>query len=139
MHLFNQGQIENSLSQLLSIIDQAPANTEALNAYGYTLAKDLDRPKEGFKPIQRAYLLAPEQAEILDSYGYVLHRLGRDREALPFLKQAMGLTPSAETAGHLAKVYLELGQIAQAREILNTGLELDAGDAVLRDMQEHLH
>ncbi len=139
MHLFRQGRIEDSLAQWQDIIRQVPANAEALNAYGYTLAKDLDRPKEGFKPIHRAYLLAPEQGEILDSYGYVLHRLGRDREALPFLQQAMGLMPSAETAGHLAKVYLELGQTTRAREIVNTGLELDADNSVLLGLREHLH
>lgn len=138
-HLFDQGRIEPSLAQWRDIIRQTPANAEALNAYGYTLAKDLDRPKEGFKPIRRAYLLAPGQGEILDSYGYVLHRLGRDREALPFLQRAMGLTPSAETAGHLAKVYLELGQTAQAREIVNTGLELDAGNVELLGLRERLH
>jgi tetratricopeptide (TPR) repeat protein len=139
MHLFDQGRIEESLSQWRYIIRQAPANAEALNAYGYTLAKELDRPRDGFKPIRKAYLLAPGQGQILDSYGYVLHRLGRDREALPFLQQAMGLMPSAETAGHLAKVYLELGRTTQAKEILDTGLELDAGNTVLLGLREHLH
>ena len=139
MYLFEQGRIGPSLAQWRDIIRQSPANAEALNAYGYTLAKELDRPREGFKPIHRAYLLAPGQGEILDSYGYVLHRLGRDQEALPYLQQAMGLLPTAETAGHLAKVYLELGQIAQAREILQTGLELDAGNAVLLGLRERLN
>ena len=139
MHLFDQGRIEDSLSQWRDIIRQAPANAEALNAYGYTLAKDLNRPRDGFKPIHKAYLLAPGQGQILDSYGYVLHRLGRDQEALPFLQQAMGLMPSAETAGHLAKVYLELGRTTQAKEILDAGLELDAGNSVLLGLREHLH
>lgn len=139
MQLFDRDQTERSLSQLQAIIRQAPANAEALNAYGYTLAKDLDRAKDGFKPIQKAYLLAPGQGEILDSYGYVLHRLGRDREALPFLQKAMSLMPSAVTAGHLARVYLELGDATQAQEALKKGLELDAGDAELLDLQEHMH
>lgn len=138
MHLMNQDRIEQSISQLQGIIRQAPASANALNAYGYSLAKDLNRPRDALKPVQRAYQLAPGQAEIVDSYGYVLHRLGRNREALPFLRQAMDLAPSAETAGHLAKVYLELGQTAHAREALSTGLELDAGDAVLLAMQERL-
>jgi hypothetical protein len=51
----------------------------------------------------------------------------------------MGLMPSAETAGHLAKVYLELGRTTQAKEILDTGLELDAGNTVLLGLREHLH
>ena len=138
MSLFESGRREQSLSQLHALIRQAPADADALNAYGYTLAKDLDRPKAAFKSIRTAYLLAPDQAEILDSYGYVLYRLGRSREALPLLQQAMRLTPSAVTAGHLAAVHLALGDTVQARQALNKGLQLDRSDAELLSLQERL-
>lgn len=138
MYLFESGRREQSLSQLRALIRQAPADADALNAYGYTLAKDLDRPRAGFKPIRTAYLLAPDQAEILDSYGYVLYRLGRSLEALPLLQQAMRLTPSAVTAGHLAAVHLALGDTVQAKQALDRGLQLDGTDAELLSLQEQL-
>lgn len=138
MDLFESGSREQSLSQLRALVRQAPADADALNAYGYILAKDLDRPKAGFKPIRTAYLLAPGQAEILDSYGYVLYRLGRSLEALPLLQQAMRLTPSAVTAGHLAAVHLALGDTVQARQALDKGLQLDRTDADLLSLQERL-
>lgn len=138
MSLFESGRRELSLTQLHALIRQAPADADALNAYGYTLAKDLDRPKAAFKSIRTAYLLAPDQAEILDSYGYVLYRLGRSREALPLLQQAMRLTPSAVTAGHLAAVHLALGDTVQARQALDKGLQLDRSDAELLSLQERL-
>jgi tetratricopeptide (TPR) repeat protein len=138
MHLFNQKQTESALMQLQAVIKQAPANADALNAYGYTVAKDLGRPKQGFRSIEKAFLLAPEQGEILDSYGYVLHRLGRNQEALPYLQKAMKLTPSAVTAGHLAQVYLQLGDAMQALDSLDKGLQLDRNNAELLALKERM-
>lgn len=138
MHLFTQNQTESALMQLQAVIKQAPANADALNAYGYTVAKDLGRPKQGFRSIQTAFLLAPEQGEILDSYGFVLHRLGRNQEALPYLQKAMKLTPSAVTAGHLAQVYLQLGDATQAKESVDKGLQLDRSNAELLALKERM-
>jgi tetratricopeptide (TPR) repeat protein len=138
MHLFNQKQTESALMQLQEVIKQAPANADALNAYGYTVAKDLGRPKQGFRSIEKAFLLAPEQGEILDSYGYVLHRLGRNQQALPYLQKAMKLMPSAVTAGHLAQVYLQLGDAMQAKDSLDKGLQLDRNNAELLALKERM-
>lgn len=138
MRLFSQGQVQQSLDQLQTILDTSPADADALNAFGYTLAKEMDRPRTALKPIEQAFLIAPNRAEILDSYGYVLHRLGRNDQALPPLKKAWDAAPSAVTAGHLAQVLLQLGDKGQARDYLDKGLELDAGEAELIRLKELL-
>jgi uncharacterized protein HemY len=102
------------------------------------LAKALNKPRAAYKPIAQAYLLAPEQPEILDSYGYVLFRLGRDKEALTHLEKAWRLTPSAVTAGHLGHVFLRLGDRQQAHDYLEKGLQLDASEVELLALQERL-
>lgn len=137
-HLFARGRTPAAMAELEALLAQAPGHFEALNAYGYTLAKELDRPRAGLAPIEQAYLLAPERAEILDSYGYVLHRLGRDQEALPPLEKAWRLTPSAVTAAHLALVHLQLGDAGQARSYLQQGLQLDADEPELLAVRERL-
>jgi tetratricopeptide (TPR) repeat protein len=136
MRLFSQGQMRQSLDELQEILRMAPADTDALNAYGYTLAKEMDRPRTALKPIEKAFLLAPNRAEILDSYGYVLHRLGRNDQALPPLQKAWDAAPSAVTAGHLAQVLLELGDKRQAQDYLDKGLQLDASEAELVRLKE---
>lgn len=138
MHLFARGRRDEAMAELKALLARAPGHFEALNAYGYTLAKELDRPRAAFAPIEQAYLLAPERAEILDSYGYVLHRLGRAREALPPLQKSWRLAPSAVTAGHLAQVHLQLGDAGAAREYLRKGLELDAEEPELLAIREQL-
>jgi Tfp pilus assembly protein PilF len=131
MRLINQNKVNTALQQLQVIIKAAPSNVDALNAYGYTIAKELDQPHTALKSVQQAFLIAPNRAEVLDSYGYVLHRLGRNNEALPALQKAWKLTPSATTAGHLANVFLQLGDKQQAQDFLNKGLQLDSKEADL--------
>ena len=138
MHLFARGRSPAAMAELEALLVQAPGHFEALNAYGYTLAKELDRPRVALAPVERAYRLAPERAEILDSYGYVLHRLGRNRDALPSLEKAWRLTPSAVTAAHLALVHLQLGDAGQARSYLQQGLQLDADEPELLAVRERL-
>ena len=138
MRLFGQDRIDSAMSELQTILKTAPADADTLNAYGFTLAKELNKPRAAYKPIAQAFLLAPEQPEILDSYGYVLFRLGRDKEALTHLEKAWRLTPSAVTAGHLGQVFLRLGDRQQAHDYLEKGLQLDASEAELLALQERL-
>jgi len=138
MRLFSQDRVRQALDQLQTVLQTAPADVDALNAYGYALAKDMNRPRSAFKSIEQAFLLAPKRAEVLDSYGYVLHRLGRNSQALPPLQKAWDTTPTAVTAGHLAQVFWQLGDKRQAQSYLNKGLELDADEAELIKLKELL-
>ena len=138
MRLFGQGQVRQALDELRTVLRTAPADVDALNAYGYTLAKEMDRPSSAFKTLEQAFLIAPNRAEVLDSYGYVLHRLGRNSQALPPLQKAWDTAPSAVTAGHLAQVFWQLGDTSQAQSYLNKGLELDANEAELIKLKERM-
>ena len=138
MRLFGQDRLEPAMSELQTILKAAPADADALNAYGFTLAKELNKPRAAYKPLAQAFLLAPEQPEILDSYGYVLFRLGRDKEALIHLQKAWRLTPSAVTAGHLGQVFLRIGDRQQAQDYLEKGLQLDATEAELLALKEQM-
>jgi tetratricopeptide (TPR) repeat protein len=138
MRLFSQGQVQQALDELQTVLQSTPADVDALNAYGYTLAKEMDRPRSAFKAIEQAFLIAPNRAEVLDSYGYVLHRLGRNSQALPPLQKAWDTTPSAVTAGHLGQVFWQLGDLSQAQNYLDKGLELDADEAELIKLRELL-
>lgn len=136
MRYFQQDKTDLAMRELQALLSLAPANADALNAYGFTMAKDLNKPRKALQPIQQAYLLAPERPEILDSYGYVLHRIGRHREALDPLQKAWQMTPSAVTAGHLAQVYWRLGERQLAKDYLDKGLQIDAREAELLQLRE---
>jgi len=89
-------------------------DVNALNALGYTLADRTDRYQEALELIARAYAAEPDNAAIIDSYGWVLYRLGRTEEALVELLRAFTKQKDAEIAAHVAEVLWVLGRKDEA-------------------------
>ncbi|MBM7094094.1 tetratricopeptide repeat protein, partial [Streptomyces sp. S12] len=63
------------------ILVAEPDSVAALNALGYTLADRTTRYQEALELIERARTAEPDNGAIIDSYGWVLYRLGRVKEA----------------------------------------------------------
>lgn len=112
-------------ADLRALLLQEPESAAALNALGYILADRTRRYDEALTLIDRARVAEPDNAAIIDSYGWVLYRLGRNTEALEQLQRAWSLQRDAEIGAHLAEVLLVLGQQEQARTIYQQAVELD--------------
>ena len=81
--------------------------------------------------------MAPDDAYIRDSLGWVLFKQGEMQQAREVLKDAFEKRPDADIAAHLGEVLWKLGDQTKARAIWQEGLKLDAKDEVLlRTMQE---
>ena len=119
-----------------AIIEREPDHAEALNALGYTLADRTDRLEEAHALIKRAIELKPDDHYIVDSLGWVLHRMGRHREALAQLRRAMSINPDPEIAAHLGEVLWVLGNKVEARAVWSTALEAAPDDEHLLDVIE---
>lgn len=119
-----------------AIIEREPDHAEALNALGYTLADRTDRFEEAYALIKRAIELKPDDHYIIDSLGWVLHRMGRHQEALVQLRRAMSISPDPEIAAHLGEVLWVLGNKVEARAVWSTALETAPDDESLLDVIE---
>jgi Flp pilus assembly protein TadD len=107
------------------ILVAEPDNVNALNALGYTLADRTTRYAEALQLIDRARTAEPDSAAIIDSYGWVLYRLGRTKEALPELRRAYSLQKDPEIASHLGEVLWVTGQKDEARRYFDEARKLD--------------
>ena len=125
--------VENDMR---AIISREPDNADALNALGYTLADRTERYEEAYALIKRAIELKPDDHYIVDSLGWVLHRMGRHREALVQLRRAISINPDPEIAAHLGEVLWVLGNKVEARAVWNTALEAAPDDERLLDVIE---
>ena len=119
-----------------AIIAREPDNADALNALGYTLADRTERYEEAYALIKRAIELQPDDHYIVDSLGWVLHRMGRHQEALVQLRRAMSINPDPEIAAHLGEVLWVLGNKIEARAVWSTALEAAPDDERLLDVIE---
>jgi len=121
--------VESNLRKLIQI---RPDHAHAYNALGYTLAERNQRLPEAHQLIEKALKLAPDDAFIMDSMGWVLYRMGRNREALAYLQRAYGLRPDGDIAAHLGEVLWVDGQQAEARRIWSEALKADAKNEALQ-------
>lgn len=133
-----QGRIEAMERDLRELLKYDPQNANALNALGYTLADQTDRYEEALNLIEQALALEPEQPAILDSMGWVLYKMGRPEEALPYLEDAMAAYPDQEIAAHLGEVLWVLGERDRAREVWQEGLENDPESELIPATKERL-
>ena len=118
-------------SLLRDLIKLKPEDPQAFNALGYSLADRNIRLVEARQLITQALQLAPEDAYIQDSLGWVAFRQGQYAEALKILQTAYKARPDAEIAAHLGEVLWVMGQRQEAGAIWREGLLLKADNDTL--------
>lgn len=115
-------RLQMAEQDLLYIIEREPANAQALNALGYTLADRTERFDEALTYIERALAVEPDDGVIIDSLGWVQYRLGNLAKAEEYLRRAMELIDDPEVAAHLGEVLWEMGNKQAAMEVLRDSL-----------------
>lgn len=130
--------IPRAEADLRRILVAEPDSTAALNALGYTLADRTDRYGEALELIERARIAEPTNAAIIDSYGWVLHRLGRHEEALVELRRAFVLEKDAEIASHVGTVLWALGRRDEAMEWFEQARSIDPENRSLKRALEDI-
>ena len=123
-------------ADLRKILVTEPENVAALNALGYTLADRTQRYQEALELIDRARVAEPDNAAIVDSYGWVLYRLGRNEEALVQLRRAWTLARDPEIAAHVGEVLWVLGRKDEARRFFDEARKLDPENRALQRVIE---
>ncbi|MDM7942305.1 MAG: tetratricopeptide repeat protein [Hydrogenophaga sp.] len=123
---------------LRALIAAKPDFHHAYNALGYSLADRNERLPEAKRLIEKAVELAPGDAYILDSLGWVEFRMGNTARALEILQSAYGKRPDPEIAAHLGEVLWSKGQREQALKIWREGLLLSADNETLQGTLKRL-
>ncbi len=126
------GQFDGMEQLLRRLIAIKPDHHHAHNALGYSLADRGVRLPEAKQLIEKALALAPDDAYILDSLGWVEFRMGNTARALSILQSAYGKRPDAEIAAHLGEVLWVSGQREQALKIWREGLLLASDNETLQ-------
>lgn len=106
--------MEQSLRKIIAL---TPDNQHAYNALGYSFAERNVRLPEAYDLIKKALSLAPDDAYIMDSMGWVEFRLGRLESAEEILRRAYAIKPDAEVAVHLGEVLWMRGREEEAKKL----------------------
>jgi tetratricopeptide (TPR) repeat protein len=105
------------------VLELNPNSTEALNNLAYSYSEYLGQPERAFELADRARRLAPNNAAIADTLGWVLYKRGEYNWALSLLEEsAKSLPAEPEVQFHLGITYYMLGQEESARAALERAI-----------------
>ncbi len=123
---------------LRRLIAKEPSHAHARNALGYHFADRNQRLPEALALIEEALRLAPNDAHIIDSMGWVQYRLGNLEAAEKYLRQAYRQQPDAEISTHLGEVLWVAGKTAEAESFLKAAFRADPRNEVLLETLKRL-
>ncbi len=126
------GQFDVMERHLRKLIRLKPDDAHAYNALGYALADHNLRLAEAAELLDKALSLAPDDAFILDSKGWLHYRQGDHARALELLTRAYELRADAEIAAHLGEVQWVSGQQAEARQTWQAASEAHPDNGALQ-------
>ena len=117
-----------AIEQYRKVVEKDAHNTKALNDLAYLLADSAKQPDEALKYAQQAKELAPNDAAVDDTLGWVYYCKGLYSMAVQPLETAtaVGKPPSALRKYHLAMTYLKIGDRRRGADVLNQALKMDS-------------
>jgi tetratricopeptide (TPR) repeat protein len=117
------GSTAEAMATYRTVLGIDEHNVSALNNLAWHLA--LENPDEGLKFAQQAFEIAPGDAEVEDTLGWVFYRKGVYDTASRYLKDAFSKDPTPRREFHLAMSYIKLGDRELGASTLEAALRKD--------------
>jgi Tfp pilus assembly protein PilF len=118
------GDRASAMQAYREILAVNPSNLIALNNLAYILAAD--SPDEALNFAQKAVEMAPDEAGIQDTLGWIYYRKGLYSMAVPYLKKAVQTGSTPRRQFHLGMSYLKSGDQITGRKLIAEALRSDA-------------
>jgi uncharacterized protein (TIGR03790 family) len=137
-----RGDHASAAARYRAVLEHDANHVVALNNLAYSLGVHQNAPADALPLARRAQALAPRDANVADTLGWVLFLMGDVETALRYVSEALRALPdSAVVQWHAAAVQHAAGQLTAARAALSRALELDAtlvNREDVRDLQRQL-
>lgn len=134
--LERMGKVSECIAVMRALVKDRPNDPAALNMLGYTLVDRSRNHKEGYELIRTALETIPDNAAILDSMGWVLFKMKKPEEALPYLERALQHGHDPEIALHVGDVQWALKRQTDARTTWEEALKDSPDHAALKERVE---
>jgi tetratricopeptide (TPR) repeat protein len=119
----NAGNRAEAMARYRAVINIQSNNLFALNNLAYTLA--LDNPDEALKYARQAGEIAPDNANVQDTLGWIYYRKGIYGTATDYLKTAVARDPTPRRQFHLGMAYLKAGNRDLGQKTVMAALQKD--------------
>ena len=120
--LLQQSDNDAAIRENEALLKLFPNNPVLLNNLAWLYHRTGDA--RAVPTAEKAYQLAPEAGEVVDTLAWILHQQGQDDRSLTLLQEAVKKAPDLpEIAYHLAVVLEAKGRSAEARDVLRAALQ----------------
>jgi Tfp pilus assembly protein PilF len=115
------------------VITMDSLNALVLNNYAYSLAERNINLEKALKMSKKSLEIEEEQSSFLDTYGWVLFRLGRYEEALGYIERAIKTRASEDAIlyEHYGDVLYKAGRKTEALEYWKKANSIGQGSSFL--------
>lgn len=129
--------IEQAVKYFRKALELEPDFAEALNYLGYMWAERGENLTEARMMIEKALKEEPKNAAFLDSMAWVLFKLNKPSEALPYMQKAIDLTkePDATLLDHLGDILAAMKRGPEAREAWEKALKIEPKDEIRKKLE----
>ena len=130
---------EKNFPKAYSVLEQAlkiePDDAGTLNNYAYYLAENNDSLKLALNMATKAIKKEPEMATYIDTYGWVLYKMGKYRPSLKFIDKALELSKERdpELLEHKGYILKALHKYSEAVIFWKEDLSQDPSKTYLND------
>jgi len=123
---------DNAFNMALAI---APNNPLILNNYSYYLSLREEKLDLALTYIKRCIAQEPNSSTYLDTYGWVLYKLGQIDEAILMIEKAIknGGNDNPEIVGHLCELLTVAGRADEAYHICKYAIELNNSNETVEE------
>ena len=131
-------KIDSAEADFKKILAKSPDSPDVLNALGYTLVEKTKRYAEAEQYLLHALKLSPNEAVILDSYGWLQFKKGNLPSALDYLQRAYDKQKESEIVAHLAEVLWVLGKKDEAKKLFKEAIKQEPNDEYLLEFKQRI-
>ena len=119
-------------------LEMAPNNPMILNNYSYYLSLREEKLDVAEQYIKRCIALEPNSSTYLDTYGWILYKLGRIDEAIVMIEKAMknGGSDNPEIIDHMCELLSVAGRTDEAYHICKYSIELNNSKETVEQKME---
>jgi tetratricopeptide (TPR) repeat protein len=125
----SRGRNAQAAAMSRKVLELDPNNIIALNNLAWILCEEDKQYQEALELADRGLKVAPNYADLLDTRGVVLYRLGQFDKAAADFAQCVELYPAnarplVSAYFHLARAYARMGRTAEAQQYLKQTMDL---------------
>ncbi|WP_353432446.1 tetratricopeptide repeat protein [Polynucleobacter sp. MWH-UH23A] len=136
---FQAGDFSNSEKTYLQVLQQDPANSEALNILGVLSAQKYEFSKS-IELLTKSLEINPLSSSALINRGLVFQQTGNLQAAIKDFKLLTSIAPNnPQTFYNLGNAYYSLGELENALTAYNRGVSLDPRNAALLNNRGNLY